>query len=58
MAVTQWGREFLIRLLKAWVDRLEIGRNRRREDAVERMRARGLRVPSDHRFDRVEANRR
>ena len=38
--------------------RVEVRQDARREQAVERMRARGLRIPECYRFDRDEANAR
>ncbi len=36
--------------------RIEVKKDARREQAVDRMRARGLRLPDDYAFDRDEAN--
>ena len=38
--------------------RVEVRKDARREKAVERMRARGLRFPEGYSFDRDEANAR
>ena len=38
--------------------RIEVTKDVRREQAVERMRARGLRLAHDHAFDRDDANAR
>lgn len=38
--------------------RIEVTKDVRREQAVDRMRARGLRVAHDHTFDRDDANAR
>ncbi len=38
--------------------RVEVRKDERREQAVERMRARGLRFPEGYGFDRDEANAR
>ena len=47
-----------LQVVAATSRRVEVRKDARREQAVERMRARGLRIPEGYRFDRDEANAR
>ncbi len=47
-----------LQIVAATSTRIEVRRDARREQAVDRMRARGLRLPAGYVFDRDEANLR
>jgi antitoxin MazE len=47
-----------IEVVAAETGRIAIARDARREEAIERMRARALPIPEGYRFDRDEANER
>ena len=47
-----------LQIVAATSTRIEVVKDARRERAVDRMRARGLRFPSGYAFDRDEANAR
>ena len=47
-----------LQIVAATSTRIEVVKDARRERAVDRMRARGLRFPAGYAFDRSEANAR
>ena len=47
-----------LQIVAATSTRIEVKKDARRERAVDRMRARGLRIPAGYAFDRDEANAR
>lgn len=47
-----------LQIVAATSTRIEVVKDARRERAVDRMRARGLRLPAGYAFDRDEANAR
>ena len=47
-----------LEVVAATTTRIEVVKDVRRAQAVDRMRARGLRIPEDYVFDRDEANAR
>ena len=47
-----------LEVVSAMSNRIDVARNERREQAVERMRARALTLPEGYTFDRNEANAR
>jgi antitoxin MazE len=58
MHVSKWGNSLAVRLPQAVVEALKLTRDRRREEALKRLRALRRPLPPGFKFDREEANER